>query len=329
LDSRRRFCLAVSFVGALAALLACGCAVHVRYEKGPQLDTERRLLASEVSYRLASRQETTDGRPVLVVWVEAEGTYVEERRPLYGRVEVYLTRSLTFRPAFFLWPANLVRTPVGLLGCGFSGVSLGAHMLAAGVGAVVALPGTHYLSRAAGGTTETDAMRIAGTIVGLCTLVLETPLLVLDIPHCLVHGTPLYPVTRSHSAFPDAWGRAIASSWRFAWDYRAYPAFFLGWEFRTRRRDVPGTVEGEWERTAVRDCRPVLDTPEFVLEGPGWQRTVAAAQGEARVDLRELARETGARLVLRFRAEAQAPQGSVSRDFSFQVWQLEARALPY
>ncbi len=313
-----------SRLSAFAVLMvACamgGCTTHIRYEKGEVLRTERQVVESGTSYRLAFREELDAAPPALAVWVEAVRTVTEERRPIHAKREVYLAGRWLFEPGFFLWPVNLVRTPLGLAGCGFSALSVGAHWGAAAVGVVFAIPATAVTPILSGSGGQMNLMRTGGAFTLVGVAIVETVLLVIDLPHKAVHGTPLYPVTRNRPDFPEAWGRAIKGSWAFAWDYKVYPPFFMRRKSTVRHRDVPGEeVPGQWTRAEYAEEPEVADVGSFVFEGRGWRRTVEAADGECRINLLAVVQASGAVRTLTFTVKAATPGQPVSQQFEYQV----------
>ena len=149
---------------------------------------------------------------------------------------------------------------------------------------------------------------------------LETPLLLLDHPHRWLHGTSLYPVAMSKPDFPAGWGKAIARSWHFAWDYHVYPPFIVWMHTDEVRSDVPGeTLAGDWERRDHYEDWAKADTGSFTVETGGRTLTVSTLDGTADINLRELAAGLGRADTLRLIVKVETPQGPLSRDFSFRV----------
>ncbi len=110
----------------LAAALA-GCTVGPRFQRGPKLRTEQRNARHHGRIRPPGRPHLDAAPPGLVVWLDSRTTTSAEERDIYQKVQVIGHRRLSFEPTFFLWPYNLVRAPVGLVGCAFVGLDMGLH----------------------------------------------------------------------------------------------------------------------------------------------------------------------------------------------------------
>ncbi len=319
---------------ALLCLLlcaACGCTVPVHYERGELLTTEQRVLGRRAEYEVRALEQLEAHPPCLLVWVDSRDRIRREERDIFRKVEVSGTRRPSFEPAFLLWPLNVARTPVGLFGAAFSSVDWFSHYLAAGVGTVVGFvstgfSGTYFRAGAQLGLVEINDRTGLGTVGALtqtAIAILETPLLVVDVPHMIVHGTPIYPVLRNRQEFPERWAQAVAASWDFAWAWKNYPPFILWYRVDESRSPVPGSTMhsawkradrfGEWRHAFVRGLR---------IQTEAVDRIVPTHGGPVRIDLAALARETDAKRELRLTVSTQTPGGEASRDFIFPVREL-------
>jgi hypothetical protein len=318
-----RACIAVVVV-----LSVCGCTMGrgtaegqlLRTERGRLLRTEQRALYEDASCHLVDSISVHMGYPYLSLTVVADGL-VDEVCRVYQEVEVYRVEGWAFQPRFFLWPVNLVRTPLGLLGWTSSGVAAGGHYAAMTAGiAVIGVVGLIVeLPARALGSHIGDVMGISLPLGMLATGLLEVGLLVVDIPHGLVHGTPLFPVVRGSDRFPGAWWAAARRSWEFAWDYQAYPALPV-LPATERRRAVPGgELSGDWTVDEGSRRSAFVDVGEFRLIGDGWVETVPAPEGRGMVGLLPLAERRSDGDVLRFRVEADIPGRAISRGFEYSV----------
>jgi len=269
--------------------------------------------------------------PSLVVWLDSRPTTTAEERDLYQKVEVSGRRRLSFEPTFFLWPWNVARVPVGLAGCVFSGMDAGLHYVAAGVGAGAGVTATVFTYIALNACTlfavsdlrDTTGYGLAADLTQLFIFVLETPLLVLDVPHKLAYGTPIYPVAMNSKSFPERWGQAIGRSWHYAWDFKAYPPFLLWMRTEEARSDVPGeTMPGAWTRRDQTGDWALAGADSFIVESGGHMRVVRTEAKLASIDLRELAAGMARTDTLHVKVTAQTPQGPVSEEFTFKVADL-------
>jgi hypothetical protein len=315
----------------LLATALAGCSIAPHYEKGALLTTEQREVGRTPEYKLQGVDHLDRVPPVLVVWMDTRDRITTEQRDMYQKVEVSGRRRLAFEPTFLLWPWNVVRTPVGLVGCVFSGVDLGLHYVAAGGGAVAGVAASVFTYIALNACTlfqvgdlwDTTGFGLAADFAQLFIFVLETPLLVLDVPHKAIHGTPIYPVAMNRKEFPQDWGAALGGSWHYAWDYKAYPPFIIWPRAEEERVDLPGeTLAGGWARSDTYGDWRQAQPESFTLEAGGRTSSVPALAGMASVNLRELAAGLGPRDTLRLKVTAQTPQGPVSGDFTFPVADL-------
>ncbi|MFW6189121.1 MAG: hypothetical protein ACOC7T_01700 [Planctomycetota bacterium] len=319
----RRALIACLLAAALAAG-AGGCTVAPRYERGERLRTESRVADRAPQYELRALRRLDAPSPHLLVWVDVREKVTEEWRPVYRKVEVTGRRRPSFEPEFFLWPWNAVRTPVGLTGAAFSTVDWLSHYVAAGAGAAVGLVSTSisysYLKTAGAlglvQMTPTTGYETSGALTQVAVAVLETPLLLLDWPHGLLHGTPVYPVFRNRDEFPGGWLEAIGDSWRFAWDWTAYPPFFIWYRTDLTRRELPDQVirGGLRRREEFTDWRPA-EVSKYRVSGPRLDRALPGG-GLVRIELSELRSLQRPSGPLRFTLTAHTAGGPVSRRFT-------------
>ncbi|MFO7959163.1 MAG: hypothetical protein R6X33_18915 [Candidatus Brocadiia bacterium] len=316
---------------AALAVLVGGCAVPTRFERGEHLRTERRFVQSEPEYRLQSLEQLDAEPPKLIVWVDVREWTSEETRGVYQKVRVEGTRGLALEPSSFLWPWNVVRTPVGLTGLAFSGLVCGGHYVAAGAGAVAGIAGTVIawpyvrLGQRTGLVTvrDPDARSTTGTFAQVMIGLFETPLLIVDLPHKLVHGTPIYPVFRNLPSFPDRWLGAMDDSWQFATDWQAYPPFFVWARTSESRSVVPGeTLKGGWTPRRTPGEWDLAPMDRLRLTGDGWSEVRRSPGAMAEIDLRSLAAARARGGTLRFAVEVSVSTGPLRRDFSYEVTEL-------
>jgi hypothetical protein len=265
--------------------------------------------------------------PVVLAWVDTRDNVIMQRAEYHEKIRVVVDRRTSFEPGFFLLPVKLARGFAGIMGCTLSGLGLGGHYVAAGAGVAGGIASRVYVwpylaatqqlgvvrtSDPHGIQTVTAGVRIAAAIV-------ETPLLVLDIPHAIIHGTPLYPVARDHPGFPTGWTDALKSSWRFAVGGGRCPPFPIWYqEFEVAREptgeEMTGEVKGvsrptDWQ--VFRACNLYLDTPVGSSRLP-------APEGLATIDLGRLRSEAPGR-VLRFTVRAEVPAGRLTHDFEYEL----------
>lgn len=323
---------AVRFGGlVLLACAAAGCTVPTHFERGAKLRTEQRNVASTTEYRVGGVTHLERVPPQLVVWLDQRTTSSGETRDLYQKVAVSGTRRLSFEPTFLLWPYNLVRVPVGLFGCAFTGVDLGLHYVAGGVGAVLGVTSAlvSYAFLNAGTLTsivqvnDVTGFGLAADFTTLFVFVFETPLVPLDAPLKFGFGADLWPVAYNRQSFPASRIRAIAGLWHYAWNLHAYPPFIIWTHTDEVRNDVPGqTIPGPWMlATATSKWKPA-PADSFTVEAPGLKEVVQAIGGVAVIDLPALARGMNPADVLNLKVTARTPTGAVSKDFSYRAAQL-------
>jgi hypothetical protein len=324
----------VRFAGlVLLASAAAGCTVPSHFERGARLSSEQRNVASTTEYKVDGVTHLERVPPELVVWLDQRVTSTGETRDLYQKVAVSGRRRLSFEPTFLLWPYNLVRVPVGLLGCVFTGVDLGLHYAAGGVGAVVGVTTAilAYAAVSAGSLfslfqlSDVTGFGLAADITTLFVFILETPLVPLDAPLKFAFGTSFWPVAYNRKSFPSAWVEGIAKSWHYAWDFRAYPPFIVWTHSDEVRNDVPGeTMPGPWTPATTTGEWTPAPAESFTVEARGRTQVVQAIGGVAAIDLRALSAGMGPSEVLDLKVTVQAPTGAVSEDFSFRAAQLLA-----
>jgi len=322
---------ALGVLGLLLAASLAGCTVAPRYERGDLLTTQKRVVETVQEYKLQASERLDRRPPTLLVWVDVRDRIVTEERNVYRKIEVTGRRRLSLEPTFLLWPWNVVRTPLGLAGCVFSAADMGLHYVAAGVGAVGGVVSTvvfytaaHTVSIFVGlPVSDPTGLGMAADFAQLLIAVLETPLLVPDLPHKIIHGTPFYPVAMNRDEFPEEWGHAIAASWRYAWDYKVYAPFLIWFRTEEMRSEVPGeTITAPWVPYDDYGEWTLARVPEFTVAVGQTTRTVRAPGGMASVDLRALARGLGPRDTLRLTVTAETPQGPLSQDFTFPAAEL-------
>ena len=314
----------LTILGCALILALPGCALVTTgtgFEKGDLLRVEHAPARSV--YDLASMEEEIRGSMCLRVWAKVRE--VRDERPVYAKVEVTTHQGWAFRPSFFMWPVNAVRTPLGLASCGFSALSIGAHYSAVGVAFVVGcasgiLLGGPWVALTGQSGENILIWAYCGAAVPLA--VIETVLLPLDAVHWLIHGTPLYPLTREmfsqRGTYMSPWQAALASSWRFAWDYQVYPP--LPWwpgESKTRRV-VPGEeIVGDWAPKAVGPPPTWVTSATFRLRRGNEVKDLEAFNGLATINLDEMSKDLRPGETLAFTIEADVPGGgTVSRLFT-------------
>ena len=327
-----RTLLALKLTGLIlmAAALA-GCTGGAHYERGEVLNTEQRNAQSTPEYKLQGAEHLDRVPPVLAVWVDARNKVTAEERDLYQTVQVTGRGRLSFEPTFLLWPWNLARTPVGLVGCVFSGTDMALHFVAGGVGGLAGIAGSIMAYAAIGASSlfasspisDPTGFGLGADLAQVFTFVLETPLLLLDIPHRFLHHTPIYPVTMDRKEFPEGWDKGISRSWNYAWNYQVYPPFIVWVHTDELRSDVPGeTIPGNWTRRDHHDDWAIADAGSVTVESGGRTRSVSTLAGIASINLPELAAGLGRADTLHLTVKAETPQGTLSRDFSFSVADL-------
>jgi len=317
----------------LALLLALltmvgGCAVPPRFERGEVLRTENRVVEAEPEYRLQSLEQMNADPPRLIVWVDVRRWRREETRRAYQKVLVEGVRRLSFEPGFFLWPCNVARVPLGLTALAFSGVVCGGHYVAAGAGVVGGIAGTVIawpyvrLGQRLGLVTvhDTHALGTAGAFAQVMIALFETPLLVVDLPHKLLHGTPIYPVFRNLPSFPDRWMEAMDASWNFATGWHAYPPLFIWARISERRSIVRGeAMKGPWTPRLAPGEWDLAPMDRLRLKGDGWNEMRRPDGAMAEIDLRSLAATRGRGGTLRFAVEVTTPSGTLTKAFSYST----------
>jgi len=316
---------------ALLATAMAGCTVAPHFERGARLRTEQRNVVTTSEYAVQGAPHTDRVPPTLVVWLDRRVTTKAEERELYQKVEVSGRRRLSFEPTFFLWPYNVVRVPVGLVGCTFVGVDMGLHYAAGfvGAGAGVATTVLTYIALNActlfsvADLRDTTGYGLAADLTQLFVFVLETPLVVVDLPAKLAYGAAFYPIALNRPSFPQRWVQALAASWHHAWGFRAYPPFFVWMRTEEMRRDVPGeTMAGGWTPNEQTGDWKLAGADSFIVESGGHMRVVEATGGLASINLAELAAGMDRSDTLDVKVTAQTPQGAVSEPFSFKVTDL-------
>lgn len=327
-----RTCLALRLAGLvlLAAALA-GCTSGAHYEKGEVLNTEQQNAQRVPEYKLQGFEHLDRVPPILAVWVDTRNKVTAEERDVYQKVQVTGRRRLSFEPTFLLWPWNVARTPVGLVGCVFSGTDMALHYVAGAVGAVAGVAGAiltyavvvplHIIGQ--GQVSDVTGFGLGADLAQVFIFTLETPLLLLDFPHKFLHGTSIYPVAMNRKDFPEGWGKGISRSWHYAWDYQVYPPFIIWARTDEVRSDVPGeTITGNWARRDHYEDWAIADTDSITVESGGRTRSVGTLAGIASINLRELAAGLGRADTLRLTVKVETPEGPLSRDFSFGVADL-------
>jgi hypothetical protein len=262
-------------------------------------------------------------RPALTVWAERAAGPLVERRKLFQKVEVVTRYRLHVEPRFFLWPLNVIRTPAGLIGCGSLGIALGAHWaagaLATGLTFAIGVPTAAVLSMAGMGTNDQlDALRV----VFFCSAaLLETPLLLIDLPNAAVFGTSLYPVARVPFGIGEhlpEYTTAMRRPWHFAWDYQAYPTLPVVSGRVEERRVLPGEViAGEWMSDGEGAAWQRERSARLWIEYGGHSEEMRTAGGESVVDLQALRTQAPAGGTLSFTIRAEASGKSVCGRFTY------------
>ncbi len=308
----------------LAAALA-GCTVGPRFERGPKLSTEQRNLVTTAEYAVQGACHLEGAPPALVVWLDRRDTTSAEEREIYQKVQVVGHRRLSFEPTFFLWPYNLVRAPVGLVGCTFIGLDMGLHYVAgflgAGLGVVTTVVTYTFLNTITlFQVGDITGYGLAADLTQLFVFVFESPVALLDLPLKAPFGLDTYPITFSRKSFPQRWVMAMARCWKHAWGFRAYPPFFVWMRTDEVTSDVPGeTMEGAWTPSKQTGDWKLAPTDSFIVESDGHMRVVQAVGGLARIDLRELSAGMARSDTLDIKVTARTPQGAVSQSFSVDV----------
>ena len=301
----------------LLLLILCplpGCLTTTSREPGTRLRTERRAEMVRSEYRLVSEEKTDPGDP-MVVMVRLERRDVEQvsERDISKAVIVRTRRTLSFEPRFFLWPVNLVRTPIGLVGCLWGTTTTGLHTTLGVLATVTLVP---LLAAPPG----------------------EVAFAVLELPQIVLSGQPGWPWTRrwlggNRDALKRYWstsGAFIGTWWDFAWGYRAYP-FIIMLVKKQTRQETDTEYVGDWQDKGEQptDYDPV-PFHEFTVRAGERETTVTAdAAGNAKVDLRDLSRHVCFDGRLSLSVEARVDDKSVGRpEFAYEVNKLRGPLPP-
>ncbi len=312
----------------LLAAATAGCTVAPHFERGPKLSTEQRNVVATPEYALQGAGHTDRVPPTLVVWLDRRVKTSAEERDIYQKVEVSGRRSLSFEPTFFLWPYNVVRVPVGLVGLTFVGLDMGLHYVAGFMGAGLGVVTTIVMYAALNTISlfqvgDITGYGLAADLTQLFVFLFETPLAVLDLPLKPLFGTTTYPIALNRKSFPERWAQAMGASWHHAWDFHAYPPFFIWMRTEEIRRDVPGeTLAGGWTPGEQTGDWKLAGADSYIVESGGHMRVVQGAGGLASINLAELASGMDRSDTLDVKVTAQTPQGAVSGRFSFNVADL-------
>ena len=128
-----------------------------------------------------------------------------------------------------------------------------------------------------------------------------------DLPFC---DTP---------ALNEATRKSIRRSWQFATDYRVYPPLPVWWLDAEVSRRVVADEEcpGEWT-TDVQNGKPeVVRSAVLWLVTPVGKTRLETKGGVAAILPEELPGSPGDPDTVRFRVDAETPEGPVSEEFSF------------
>ena len=271
----------------ILSILVCplqGCFTTTVARRGKSLRTESKAEKVRTEYQLVTAEEITIGKPVVVVKVEHRDWQKISEREIFQTIVESTKRTLSFEPRFFLWPVNLVRTPIGVVGCIWGVTITGVHTvsavavgtatgLAPGVGLIVGsafsiwflgpvavmgmvLGGFMVIGVMAAvvGQKDNDASKFGRFFPSAGMAIVELALAPVELPQLIWCDQPGFPFTRrtfdtESTALSRYWsssGTFIGAFWNFAWDYEAYP-FIVMPARKVSSRIGDREMTGDWQ----------------------------------------------------------------------------------